>query len=199
MNPIALLMLVIFHIVFFRRFYLMNPFLLCTSELAHTHFPACVWQARNLFSRKDDIYYYPLHRDIPFLSFWYWPQMIFLQLIRLFSGDFKKERINLAFALFSFFLLAHYLWASVGAYLALERFGFWTALSGAVGWVYMAYAIKQNPCIIYTISWLPWVFFGLSRGEAIFTLFACGMSVLGGYWPLGMFLPVMALCFFSLF
>ena len=123
-------------------------------------------------SLTDDIYYkYPA--CIPFLSMWYWPNVLISKLGSLFNQD-------IAFKLYSYFILAHYLLASIIAYQYLGLFG-------AITLTYAGYCIKpQTPSFVYTMCWMPGMLIG-----GWFGVFSCFMAITGGYWPiLVYFMPV---------
>jgi len=165
--------LVGYWLIFWQRF-LRNPYLLCTSELATTNFPHWLWMGRK-WRAKDDLYYrFPA--CIPFLSMWYWPSVLVSKLSRFLCLD------N-AFRLYAYFILAHYLLASIIAYKALGLFG-------AITLTYAGYCIKpQTPSFVYTMTWMPGMLIGGPIGWI-----SCAMAVTGGYWPiLVYFMPVAAL------
>jgi len=150
----------------------MNPYKLCTSELASTYFPHWLWMGRK-WQATDDIYYkYPA--CIPFLSMWYPPKVILSKLSRWMSHD------N-AFKLFSYDLLGHSLLASIIAYFMFRQsYGEMASLFGAITLTYSAYMIKpQTPAFMYTACWMPGMLIG-----GWFSVLSCGMAILGGYWPI---------------
>jgi len=121
---------------------------------------------------KDDIYYgYPA--CIPFLSMFYWPNV----LVSKFS---KWLSLDGAFRLYSYFILAHYLLASLIAYKVLGLFG-------AITLTYAGYCIKpQTPSFVYTMTWMPGMLLPGWMG-----IFSCFMAITGGYWPiLVYFMPI---------
>lgn len=158
--------------LFFRKF-LKNPYLLHTSELATTNFPHWLWMGRK-WQARDDIYYkYPA--CIPFLSMWYFPSVLVSKITRFLS-------IDNSFKLYTYFILGHYLLASLIAYKVLGLFG-------ALTLIYAGYCIKpQTPSFVYTMCWMPGMLIGGPLGWI-----SCAMAVTGGYWPiLVYFLPVAA-------
>lgn len=166
-----ILALIGYHFLFFQKFY-RNPFLLSTSEIASTYFPFWISMGRK-WKPKDDIYYgYPA--CIPFLSMWYWPNV-------LFSYISKFLCIDNAFTLYTWLILGHYLLASIIAYKVLGLFG-------AITLTYAAYCIKpQTPSFVYTMCWMP----GMLIKGWFGAFFCCFMAITGGYWPiLVYFLPI---------
>ena len=155
--------LVVYWFIFWQKF-LCNPYLLCTSEVASTNFPHWLWMGRK-WRATDDIYYrFPA--SIPFMSMWYWPSVLVSKLASHFSLDG-------AFRLYTYFILAHYLLASIITYKLLGLFG-------AITLTYAGYCIKpQTPSFVYTMTWIPGIFLG-----GWFGAFSLGMAILGGYWPI---------------
>jgi len=176
------LVLTAYWLIFWQRF-LRNPYLLATSEIATTNFPHWLWMGRK-WRATDDLYYkYPA--SIPFLSMWYWPNVLVARLSKHFS-------LNTKFRIYAYFILLHYLLASFIAYEILGLFG-------AITLTYAGYCIKpQTPSFVYTMTWMPGMLIGGPIGWI-----SCGMYILGGYFPiLVYFLPVAAIlnpsCLFGL-
>ena len=157
------LILFAYWLIFWQRF-LRNPYLLSTSEVASTYFPFWLSMGRK-WKARDDIYYqYPA--CIPFLSMWYWPNVLVSKLSKFLSTDG-------AFKLYAYFILSHYLLASIIAYKLLGLFG-------AITLTYAGYCIKpQTPSFVYTMCWMPGMFI-----DGWFGIFSTAMAVLGGYWPI---------------
>ena len=175
--------LLLFHLVFFRRFYFQNPFVYATSEPLDTAFPSSQLLGRCLRDRRpvEDPYYYPYYRAIPFLGTYY-P----VHRLQAWLGSFLP--INAAWVLYSLTMVLHFLWASIGAYLLFEPMGHLLAYFGAITFGYMGYAVKQNSCINYTLAWVPWVFLGADLHLPFLTGFSLGMMTLAGYWPIALYL-----------
>lgn len=162
--------LIIYWLIFWQKF-LRNPYLLSTSEIASTYFPFWRWMGKH-WSIKDKIYYkYP--GCIPFLSMWYFPSYIV-------SKTTKHLSIDVAYRCYIYFILSHYLIASLLAYKVMGLFG-------ALTLTYAGYCIKpQTPSFVYSIAWMPGILLGGSVGA-----FCLGMTLLSGYWPIQVyFLPV---------
>ena len=176
----ALILLLCFHLAFFRQFYFVNPYAYFTSELASTAFPSAILLGRSL--RKASLpkcSYYLEYAGIPFLSTFYPPHMLTSILTSMMP-------LNQGYLLYMLGLMAHFLWASLGAYLLFSCYSPLLALMGAILLPYSAYCIKQNSSIIYTLSWLPWLILGADT-HSTFTLgTAIGATLLAGYWPLGL-------------
>ena len=127
------------------------------------------WQA------KDEIYFrYP--SCIPFLSMWYFPNVLVAKLSRHLSLDNSLK-------LYVYFILLHYLLSSFIAYKVMGLFG-------ALTLTYAGYCIKPNtPSFVYTMTWMPGMLIG-----GWFGAFSCFMAITGGYWPiLVYFMPVAAI------
>lgn len=167
------LILFAYWLIFWQKF-LRNPYLLSTSEIASTNFPHWIWMGREW--RATDNLYYKFPASIPFLSMWYWPNVLLSKVARIFSLD-------AAFKLYTYFILFHYYIASLIAY---KVFG----LFGAITLTYAGYCIKpQTPSFVYTMCWIPGMFI-----KGWFGIFSAGMAVLGGYWPILVYvLPVAAI------
>lgn len=162
--------LVIYWLIFWQKF-LRNPYLLCTSEIMTTNFPHWIWMGRKW--RAEDSIYYRFPASIPFMSMWYWPNVCV-------SYISKFLCIDKAFTLYTWFILGHYLLASLIAYKVLGLFG-------ALTLTYAGYCIKpQTPSFVYTMCWMPGMLIG-----GWFGAFSCFMAITGGYWPiLVYFMPV---------
>lgn len=88
-----------------------------------------------------------------------------------------------------FNLLTHCFFGSIGWFLFLRSgFSETVALFGAVTFTYQAYHIKQQPCIVYTLAWFPWMLYGLQTNNALLSSTAIGMICLSGYYPLALYL-----------
>ena len=178
----ALASLLLFHLVFFRRFYFVNPFAYATSANMDTHFPASIHMGRELWAKRyppKDPYFYQDFSAIPFHAVFYPPQVLMSALI-------SKLPLDMGFLFFNWTILLHYFWGSVGGWLLLDGLGCppWVSVTGAATLTHFSYAVKQNPCIAYTLSWFPWLLLASqTHSWGLFGL-SWGMILLGGYWPL---------------
>ena len=174
----AYLGLLLFHLVFFRRFYFQNPYVYFTSEPADTAFPSL-----RLLGRRgpDDPYYYPDFRSIPFLQSYYPPTRVLAWLT-------KSWPLNAAFVAYSAMMAGHYYMASCACYWLLSG-GHSTgmALFGAVTLSHLGYAVKQNACINCTVAWLPVLLLAAAQQNVELCGISLGMSLLAGYWPLALY------------
>lgn len=122
----------------------------------------------------DKIYYkYPA--CIPFLSMFYLPNVLVSKFSKFLSTD-------IAFKLYAYFIILHYLLASIITYKLLGLFG-------AITLTYCGYSIKpQTPAFVYTMCWIPGIFLGGPFGAL-----SAFMAITGGYWPILVYvLPVVA-------
>lgn len=167
--------LTLYWILFFWK-KLTDPLSLSTSELLSKHFPHWIHLGRELrkgrFPYRDKYFVYPV--CIPFLSMFYPPHLISAWL-----GSFLS--LDNAFKVLVWTELAHYLF---GSFLSFAMFSQWypveVALFGAITLTYMAYSIKlTNPCITYTICWIPGMFIQGHVGWISF-----GIALLSGYYPI---------------
>ena len=168
--------LVLFHILFFYSLYT-KPFQLATSELLSTFFPSWIklgrggrdtyWLVPNAHPVLST--YYPIHRLTAFIG--------------------AKINLDRAFILLVYTLLLHTLWASIGWYFAFRTlYSPMVSVFGAITASYMAYSLKQQPCIAYTLAWFPWAIYGALTGSILICSTSIGMMLLGGYYPLAAYL-----------
>lgn len=173
-------LIALYSLLFFWKFW-KNPYLNHTSEIGTTFFPHWIWTGRKLRSGslpfKDNLYYkYPA--CIPFLSTFYPPHWI-----SAFIGSFLP--LNNAFRLHTYLILSHYIFGSCLAYHLFSR---WcspeVALFGSITLFYSAYSVKlQQPCISYTMAWIPGIFLPGWLGVLSMTMALCG-----GYYPILIYL-----------
>lgn len=184
MDALEFIGLVLFNLILFRKFYLVNPFAFATSELVGLYFPH--WVHLGQKGLKDP-YYFPYAWCLPVLSCFY-PLHLVGALVA------KKLSLNFKFILLCLILTLHFLWASIGSLLFFKTIGCTGAIAftGACALSYFGYALKQNPCIIYTHAWMPWVFLGAYTGSSSIMGLSLGMITLAGYWPLGIWLGVIS-------
>ena len=158
-----IVILVGYWLIFWRKF-LVNPYLLSTSELASTFFPYWIWMGRKWQSTESIYYRYPA--SIPFLSMFYPLSYIASKLTKFLS-------IDMSFRYYTLFILLHYLLASLISYKVMGLFG-------AITLTYAGYCIKpQTPCFVFTMAWMPGMLIGGPLGWI-----SCAMAILGGYWPI---------------
>ena len=172
--------LILFHLVFWRRFY-QNPFTHFTGESAAHEFPSARFLGESI--RKGvyppkDIYYWGDYSANPINTTFYPPHVL-----TAWIGSYLS--LDRHFILHTGCILAHYLFASVvGYYLFGEGLvGFF----GAVTLAYMGYNIKGNASIVYTVSWMPVCLLGAKMGSCYLLALGWGMALLGGYWPLAVY------------
>ena len=172
--------LILFHLLFFRRFYFIDPFCYATSEPLELEFPAGRYLGEQLRQGKiplDDPYHFPHYASHPILSTFYPPHM-------LISVIQSMLPLNLAWLLHSWLSVLHFLFASIGAYLLFSVYGDpWLAFLGAITLAHMGYACKQNAPIIYTLAWAPWLLWAAETHQVGLFGLSLGMGILAGYWP----------------
>jgi hypothetical protein len=171
-----------FHILFFWRHYTTNC--LATGETLSTFFPSLVHIGRCIRQGKwwnmDKCYWLNFHAH-PVLSSYYPPHIIASLIVSFFD-------INTQFNVFKYVTLLHHLFMNIGYYLLFSLFmDPITALFWSITVSYCAFFLKPQSCIIYTLSWIPWFFYGIKTSLIIASI-ACGMSLLGGYYPLSIYL-----------
>lgn len=138
---------------------------MATGELLSTFFPTWLKGGKRDSYWGDKSAYPVLNYYYPFKFRWAMAQ----------AGTDK------CFTSFVDILLLHYLLASIGWYLLLNaQFGSLVAIFGAITFTYQAFHIRQQPCLVYTIAWFPWI--------AICPWLAIGMILLAGYYPLAIYL-----------
>lgn len=172
---ILILALVLFNLLFFWELYT-RPMTMATGELLSTFFPAWVWQGRQWAKwriPKHEPYYWLNTNSHPVLSTYYPCNVI----SSLWSSILSLDK---AFTLFVLSLGFHLFLCSIGWYLLIKPFGNLLAFFGAITFTYQAFHIRQQPCLVYTVSWFPWI--------AICPGLAIGMILLAGYYPLAIYL-----------
>jgi len=164
----------LFHLLFFWKVY-SNPFSMARSELLSTFFPSWIHQGRG--DKRD--YFWLVPNAHPVLSSFYPPHKISAMLTRKLGQDRM-------FNVFVAMQHCHSFLASIGWFLLIST---WTSplvsVFGALVLTYSAYNIKQQPCILYTIAWFPWLLYGISTNNLWLSSLSCGMTLLAGYYPLG--------------
>ena len=179
---IPIYFLIAYNLLFFWKIYA-NPFSLATSELLSTFFPSWVWQGR-MWAKgkipKNDPHYWIVGNAHPVICTYYPLGAIFSYLWS------KTSKLDLVFRSFVYFNFLHSLGGSVGSYLLFIRFvDPLTALFGALTLTYASYNIKQQPCLIYTIAWFPWLLLGIAKHSILLSSVSFGMMLLAGYYPIG--------------
>ena len=163
---------------------------LARSELLSTFFPTWLWQGSMWAKEKVPKYdpnYWLVADGHPVLSTYY-P-------INILSSIYVQGRnIDYAFKILVFSLLGHVLFGFYGWYALIST---WCnpliAIFGAITFTFQAAHLKQQPCIVYTIAWFPWMLYGLISHNVILSSISIGMILLSGYYPLAVFLlPIAA-------
>lgn len=184
--------LILFWFVFFRKFF-WSPFSFATGEHLENYFTYWRWCGEQIRKGKtwlkDDLYYFR-PGSIPFLNSFYPPHLITSLL-----GSFLS--INLAFILYTFQLLAHYLFASIFAYKLLLLLGFSpvVCIMGATSLVYFQRFVNLNGSLAYTPCWLPFLLWAIVVGNPYLTAIGVLMMLLGGYLPMILYLSPLIMGF----
>jgi hypothetical protein len=161
----CLIILILFNLFFFHRLWA-NPFEMATSELLSTFFPTWINGGK-----RDNYWLNP--KCHPVLSRFY--PMVWCQKL------LEKASLDVAFHILVRTLLFHFMFCSLGWYILLSRtFSPRVAIFGALTFTYQAMHLRQQPCLVYTIAWFPWI--GIVPGLAI------GMMLLAGYYPYALYL-----------
>lgn len=176
--------LVGFHVCFFRSFYLGNRFIHARGEPLEMEFPASrylgQWLRRCGFwsFHVEDPGYFPCYEGLPILaSFYPWH--------RFQAWWTACWPVDLAWILFGGGILGHFLLASMACYVfLLQTYPVVVAWFGAMTLTYLAYAIKQNCSIVYTVTWLPLLLLAASAQNGWLYGMSLSLALLAGYWPL---------------
>ena len=177
-----ILLLILFNLIFFWKIWL-NPFTISRSELLSTFYPSWLYigrQARKCQSWKTEPCFWLNFHAHPVLSSYYPPHVLTAWIASFLDLD-------TAFVLLTRTILVHFIWMSFGWYFLLSQS--YTSIPllifGAITLSYSGYTIKQQPCIIYTIAWFPWILLGIAIHQPFVAGAALGMSLLAGYYPIG--------------
>ena len=177
-----IVILIVYNFLFFWKIWI-NPFTISRSELLSTFYPSWLYIGRQLRQSKswkhEPCYWLNFHAH-PVLSSYYPPHVI---------TSWIASFLNLddAFVLLTHTILAHFIWMSLGWYflLNISYTSIPLLIFGALTLTYSGYNIKQQPCIVYTISWFPWLLYGIASNNVFIASLSCGMTFLSGYYPLG--------------
>lgn len=184
-------LLICIHLLMFRKFYFQNPYIDARGEPLEMEFPAWIHLGREIRHhgffrvRVHDPYYFQEYHGFPILATYYPPHRISAWLSSFLGLDH-------AWILFRGMMVSHFLIGSIAVYviftiLTMEPI---IGVLNAITLSYLAYAMKQNCSIVYTLSWLTILLCsGLSHNMILFGT-SLGMALLAGYWPLipGVFL-----------
>ena len=177
----ALVLLTLFHLVAFWRWYT-APDTLAAGEWLEQGFTSWRLCGRQGW-RVHDPYYYPNFTALPFLSSFYPPHRFSAWLTRSWSVD-RAWRIFLGT------MAAHFWLCSIAAYILLLQPPLaltpWAAGFVALTLSHTGYALKPCASIIYTTAWIPiWLLAMHSHTWGLSGL-SLGMMLLAGYWPIAL-------------
>lgn len=167
---------------------------LARSELLSTFFPTWLWQgsmwAKGKVPKYDPHYWINAHSH-PVLSTYYPPSAITAAMCAS-----TKVLLDRAFSYLIVLLCLHTLLCFCGWYKLISTFSSpLIAIFGAITFTFQAAHLRQQPCIIYTISWFPWMLYGLITHNILLSSISIGMIILAGYYPLAVFLLPVSLAF----
>ena len=167
---------------------------LSRSETLSTFFPTWIWQGREWrkgnVPRCDPHYWLNAHSH-PVLSTYY-PTGI----LTAYIGSFLS--LDLAFNLYIIHYLLHFGFMLAGWYSVLGMgCSPLVALIGAITMTFQAYHLKQQACIVYTLSWFPWMLYGLISHNILISSSSIGAILLAGYYPLAIYLLPVSLTFWQ--
>ena len=143
---------------------------LATSELLSTFFPTWL--------RRDKSAYWLSPKSHPVLSSYYPPHI-------LSSYIAGFTRLDTSYLILLWSLGLHYAFCFAGYYYLFQNY-YSPAVSifGAITLTFGAVSLRQQPCIIYTLSWFPITLFQ----DPILSALGIGMMILGGYYPFAIYL-----------
>lgn len=179
----ALILLTCYHLLLFRHFYFINPYVYARSEALEQGFASSLLLGRALRRGRlpHDPSYYPNYLGLPFLSSFYPPHMA-----QAWLSTFLP--LDQAWILYSLTMVLHFYACSVSVYILLiTHVPTWGALFGAVSLSSLGYAMKQNSCINYTVAWVPVWLLSLQAGNWLLAGISGGMMLLAGYWPIALY------------
>ena len=155
---------------------------LSRSELLSTFFPTWIWQGREWAKGKVpkyDPYFWISAYSHPVLSTFYPPQL-------LGSLAFSRASLETAFKGYVGVILLHLLFGFYGWYTLLNSWASpLVSIFGAITFVFSGYNFKQQGCFQYTIAWFPWLLTGIATHNILLTGVSFGMTLLAGYYPIG--------------
>lgn len=172
--------LLIFNLLFFWKIWL-NPFILSRSELLSTFFPSWLYIGRQIRKgeswKYEPCYWLNFHAH-PVLSSYYPPNVL-----TAWIGAYLS--LDSAFVLLTRTLLLHFVLQSFLWYWLLQVvYSPLIALFGSVILTYGAYQMKQQPCIVYTLTWFPLAL----NTDPMLSALGVGLILLAGYYPLAIYL-----------
>lgn len=165
------------------------------SELLSTFFPTWIWQGRCWAKGKVPKYdpYFWLVSDAHPVTSTYYP---FSAIVSCAVGLLRPQGASdKGFLSLIGLLFAHILFGFVGWYSLIHSWAnTYIALFGAITFTLSAYNWKQQPCLIYTIAWFPWLLTGIATHNILLTGVSFGMTLLAGYYPIGIQATLIAVC-----
>lgn len=180
---VAYALLTVFHLAFFRRTYVEQPYHASTAEVLETFLGESRLLGQWLRGQRrwgDDPYYYANPTALPFLSTWYPPHCLQAYLGSFLTLNGAYRCLMLTMALHSW-LCSMSVFTLLSAWSALPP---WSAGLLALSTSSLAYAVKPTPCIVYTMSWIPLYLLSMANHCWWLAGISLGMMLLAGYWPM---------------
>ena len=191
MENLPVYVLVLYHFLFFWKAYT-QPLQYARGELLSTFFPSFIHLGRPNGERLDP-YYWIRPMVHPVLSVFYPSQL-------LLSKGLAGRDLRVSFYLYHVHAIGHLLGGSLGWYWLFSLFlPGWASAFGAVTMTYSGYNIKQQPCVLYTVAWLPFLLLGIVQQHMMMSTLSFGMILLAGYYPVGIQIFLLALAITGLF
>lgn len=171
------------------RYFLRLPkemFSLSRSELLSTFFPSWRYLGRRLW--KPDPHFWGNYVAHPVLSSFYPPHFLSAIASRFLS-------LNVSFCFFCYIVVGHITFGLLGWFFLLStRTSIPAAIFGALTLAFGSYNLKQQPCLVYTVAWFPWLLYGIGTNNQLLAGVACGAVLLAGYYPIGIQVLLVAGC-----
>ena len=195
----AFFLLICYHLLLFRKFYFLNPYVYARSEALEQGF-ASSWLLGQQLRRTgilsptvDEPFYYPDHAALPFLSTYYWPHRL-----QAWMGSWLS--LNQAWILYSLTMVLHFLLCSVSVYILATAMGSAPIVAGlmSVTLSTLGYALKQNSCISYTLAWVPCLMLSACTHSVAWFGISLGMMLTAGYWPIALYAGGLGCCYLLL-
>ncbi len=159
---------------------------LARSELLSTFFPTWIWQGRQWAKGKvpkyDKFYWLNAHVHPVISTYYFLSSLLSVECAFLEAN----ERINQAFQLLCWSILAHIIFGFLGWFFLISSWGNnGVSLFGAITFTLAGYNWKQQPCYQYTVAWFPWLLYGIASNNLLLSAMSLGMVILAGYYPIG--------------
>lgn len=159
---------------------------LARSELLSTFFPSWLYLGRKPW--KADPHFWGNYAAHPVLSSFYPPHFLSAMASKYLS-------INISFRLLIYIVVCHILVGLLGWLFLIATFAsFPVAVFGALTLTFGSYNLKQQPCLVYTVAWFPWLLYGLLVKSMVCVVISTACVYLSGYYPIGIQVLLVAGC-----